>query len=212
MSKKQKRPEVFISASAVGFYGDRGDAILTESSASGTDFLASIAVAWEKATEKFSLLGMRTVSLRMGTVLGLDGGILLKMLPIFKKGFGGKLGKGTQWFPWIHVNDLVNIYAQAVNDPRYSGSINAVAPELIRNVDFTKTLGMILKKPTFCSVPSFILKLTFGEFATALLSSQKVLPQSLENLSFHFEYPTLLKALYDSINQFCGKKDFPRSG
>ncbi|MGB7978014.1 MAG: TIGR01777 family oxidoreductase [Chlamydiales bacterium] len=196
---QKKRPKSFISASAVGFYGDRGDEILDEQSSYGTDFLASTCVACEKAREMFSSLGMRAVSIRTATVLSPDGGALSKMLPLFRWGLGGKLGHGTQWFPWIHIDDLVNIYMQAACDLRIIGPINAAAPELIRNIEFTKTVGSILKRPTILSIPSFVLRLGLGEFATVLLSSQRVLPRALERLGFSFTYPTLQKALTLSI-------------
>lgn len=199
LSDQRKRPKSFISASAIGFYGDRGEEILDETSLPGTDFLASICIEWEKIREQFSSLGMRTVSIRTATVLSREGGALSKMLPIFRWGLGGKLGKGTQWFPWIHIDDLVNIYLQAVCDLRFTGSINAVSPGLIRNIELTQAIGSILKKPTLLSVPSCVLRLSFGEFATTLLSSQRVLPLVLENLEFSFVYPTIQKALIECM-------------
>lgn len=193
--KQKRRPRVFLSASAVGFYGDRGEEALDETSSPGTDFLASTCVEWEKAREKFSALEMRSVSLRTGVVLSDDGGALAKMLPLFRFGLGGKLGNGMQWFPWIHIDDLVRIYLQALENPRMMGSINAVAPKPIRNLEFTKMLGKILGRPTILTVPSMALRCILGEMATALLSSQKVTPRTLEQLGFVFKHPDIESAL-----------------
>lgn len=195
LSQQTKRPKVFISASATGFYGNRGDNLLTETAKPGSDFLSSVCIEWEKAAEKFSSLGMRVVSVRTSTVLGSDGGALAKMIPLFRWGLGGKLGNGKQWFPWIHIDDLTRIYAEALQNPQMTGAINAVAPGKIRNVEFTKTLGNILKRPTFLPVPSFALRLCLGAFANALLSSQRVMPEKLQQMKFPFLYPKIEKAL-----------------
>lgn len=196
LSKQARLPAVFISASATGIYGDRGDETLDETSAPGTGFLAEVCVEWEKAREKFSILGMRTVSIRTGTVLSREGGFLSKMLPIFRWGLGGKFGQGTQWFPWIHMDDLVNFYIQAILDPKISGAINAVAPEMIRNVDFVNALGIVLKKPTFLTVPRFALQIFLGDLSSVILSSQRV----LSHPRFTNHYPTLESALKQLLN------------
>ncbi len=195
LSQSKQRPKVFVSASASGFYGDRGDTLLDESAAEGRDFLASVCTEWEKAAENFSSLGMRAVEVRTATVLGPGGGALAKMIPLFRLGLGGKLGTGKQWFPWIHLEDLSQIYVQAITNPRLSGPINAVAPETLRNRDFTQALGHALKRPAILPAPAFALRLVFGELAEALLTSQKVIPKKLEQLGFHFSYPTMKKAL-----------------
>jgi len=195
IAKQPKKPRVFISASAVGYYGDRAEELLDETSSAGTGFLASTCIEWEKAREKFSSLGIRSVSIRTGVVLGENGGALAQMLPLFRLGLGGKLGNGRQWFPWIHRDDLINIYSLALHDTSLSGPINAVAPQLIRNVEFTKALGRTLKRVTFLAVPSFILRAIFGEMATLFLSSQKVKPTVLEQLNFVFKYPNIQTAL-----------------
>jgi len=195
LSKSKKRPKIFISASATGFYGDRGDELLDESGAAGNDFLSSVCVEWEKAANAFAALGMRVVSVRTAAVLGPHGGILTKMIPLFRKGLGGKLGTGAQWFPWIHRDDLVNVYAQAVVDSRFVGPVNAVAPGLVRNIEFTKALGDVLRKPTIFPVPAFALRLCLGEFAEALLNSQRVIPKKLERFEFDFLYPEIQEAL-----------------
>ncbi len=200
LSKQTKRAKIFISASAIGFYGNRGDEILDETSSPGTGFLSHTCVEWEMAREKFSSLDMRTVSIRTGTVISRDGGFLSKIVPLFRLRLGGNFGNGKQWFPWIHIDDLVNIYIQAVLDPRFSGPINAVAPKPIRNTEFTKALKEILKKPAFLSVPSFALKLSLGELASVILFSQRVVPRRLENLGFSYHYPTIEKALRECID------------
>jgi len=195
LSEQTQRPKIFISASATGFYGNRDSNLLTETTKPGSDFLSSVCVEWEKAAEKFSSLGMRVVSVRTSTVLGSEGGALAKMIPLFRLGLGGKLGSGKQWFPWIHIDDLTRIYAEALQNSRIAGAINAVAPGKIRNEEFTKTLGSVLKRPTFLSVPRFALRLCLGPFANALLSSQRVIPEKLQRLGFSFTYPKMENAL-----------------
>ncbi len=200
LSKQKIRPKTFLCASAVGFYGDRGDESLDETSAHGAGFLASVCFQWEAAAQQIASLGIRTVSVRTATVLSQEGGALSTMLPLFRWGLGGKLGKGTQWFPWIHREDLVSIYMHALWDTRIRGPINASAPELIRNCAFTKTLGSLVQRPTVCSVPAWLLTLCLGELGTVLLASQKVIPRLLTHLQFSFTYPTLHKALSHEVS------------
>jgi uncharacterized protein (TIGR01777 family) len=195
LSQKKVKPRFFISASAVGFYGDRGDNLLDESASHGKDFLASVCVEWERAREKFASLGMRTISIRTGTVISAKGGALAKMLPPFRWGLGGKLGSGLQWFSWIHMEDLLRVYIQAISDERMIGPINAVAPGLIRNRELTQALGSILKKPTIFPIPSFLLRAIFGECASLLTASQRVVPHVLHDLGFQFAFPTIQEAL-----------------
>ncbi len=199
VKKLPKKPKVFVSASAVGYYGDRGEDILTEEEPPGNDFLAKVCFEWEKAAKRFEKLGIRSVSIRTAPVLGKGGGILSKIIPIFKLGLGGNLGNGKQWFPWIHMEDLVSIYIQAVKDERFSGPINAVSPGIVRYQDFARALAKVLKRPYWFHLPPFFLKLIFGELGEALLASQRVVPQRLQDLGFEFKFPEIDKALDDIL-------------
>ena len=196
LATSEKKPSVFISASAVGFYPDGGESPLDEASPPGDSFLSSVCQKWEKITASFSSLGMRTVSVRTSLVLDLEGGALAKMVPLFKWGLGGNLGSGSQWMPWIHRDDLIQVYLLALVDPAVVGPINGVSPGSIRNSSFTRALGKFVKRPTFFSIPAFVLRLILGEFAEVLLVSQKVIPQKLERLKFTFAYPSIEKVFH----------------
>jgi uncharacterized protein (TIGR01777 family) len=193
VSASPRRPSVFISASAVGYYGDQGDTELTENAPAGTDFLADVCVQWEAAAQRFTKLGMRTVSVRTAIVLGPGGGMMSKIIPLFKYGLGGKLGTGKQWFPWIHIDDLVSVYVTAIIEP-IQGPINAVAPRIVQNTDFTMTLAHAMHRPALFKIPAWALRMVLGEFSRAVLSSQKVIPAVLSG-KFTFQYPTLDQAL-----------------
>jgi len=195
LASVQPRPAVFISASAIGIYGPRGDEILTESSAPGADFLAEVCVEWEKAAGRAAQLGMRVVTLRGGIVLGRDGGVLARLLPMFRRGFGGRLGNGRQWMSWIHREDLLDLIQFALRTPELAGAVNATAPEPVRNADLTATLARLLRRPAFLAVPALALRLAYGEMAGVLLGSQRVLPQAARQAGFEFRYPTLEGAL-----------------
>jgi uncharacterized protein (TIGR01777 family) len=188
------KPKVFISASAIGIYGDRGDEILTEASAPGEGFLADTCRAWEAEADRARRFGLRVVKIRIGFVLGRDGGALAKMVPAFKAFAGGKLGSGKQWMPWIHVDDVAEIFAYAVNH-EISGVWNAVAPEPVRNAEFTKQLASSLGRPALLPVPRPALKLAFGEFAEHMLDSARVVPANLLNAGFRFTHPDLSESL-----------------
>lgn len=192
------KPSVFVCASAVGYYGDQGDAILDESAAPqsrGSDFLSDVCVAWEDSAQKIEELGIRRVSIRTAIVLGPGGGMMSKLLPIFKWGLGGRLGNGNQWFSWIHIDDLVAIYYEAITNGNLSGAINATAPEPITNRVFTKSLGKALRRPTFWIIPAFILRIILGEFAKAVLASTRAVPAKLQSIGFVFNYPSIDSAI-----------------
>lgn len=191
----QPKPKFFISASAVGYYGNRGDEILTEDSTPGSDFLARLCQDWEASAWRASDLGIRVAMLRFGIVLDKSGGALSQMLPIFKAGLGGKLGKGNQYMPWIKLDDLLGIIKETINDSKYKGPLNAVAPEQITNKQFTRALGKALGRPTVMSVPSFALKAAIGEAATVLLSGQRVEPKRLKELGYQFRFPEIEGAM-----------------
>ncbi len=193
------KPDVFVCASAIGLYGGSGDESWTEASSAGTDFLAEVCQEWEAEAHKASEYGIRVVSVRIGLVLGLGGGLLEQVLPPFKIGAGGKLGSGNQWMSWIHVDDVVGIMMHALENENISGALNATAPIPVRNIEFTKTLGAVLRKPAIFPVPTFGLKLIMGEFANFVVLSQNVLPEKTEASGYEFQYRTLESALKDLL-------------
>jgi uncharacterized protein (TIGR01777 family) len=183
------KPRVFISSSAIGYYGNRGDEILKEESAAGTGFLPEVCREWEMATETASKAGLRTVQIRTGIVLSTAGGALAKMLTPFKLGLGGIVGSGLQWMSWIDVQDMVGAIQHILKTDRLRGPVNLVAPTPVRNAEFTKTLASVLSRPAIFPMPAFVVKLIFGEMGeTVLLGSQRVEPGQLvaSGYSFHF--------------------------
>jgi uncharacterized protein (TIGR01777 family) len=189
------RPRVLISGSAVGFYGDRGDEVLDETSSSRDDFLSQLCREWEAAAERATTLGLRVVRLRTGVVLGRAGGALSQMLPPFKAGVGGPVGPGRQYLSWIHLHDLVNLIAAAVQDERYSGAVNAVAPDLVMSRTFARTLGRALRRPAILPTPTLALRVIFGEAAIVVLASQRVEPEAARRNGFVWKFPSLDAAL-----------------
>ena len=190
---------VFLNASAVGIYGDRGDEVLTEESGKGDGYLADLTADWEDVVTAKGDLGARVAFLRTGIVLGKDGGAWETMAPIFKTGIGGKLGDGQQFMPWIHLEDEVNAIIFLL-DQEVSGPVNLTAPEPVRNETFTKEVGDALGRPTWIPAPKFGLKLALGEFAEeGLLASQRVVPRVLEREGFEFRFPGLRGALGDLV-------------
>jgi len=194
------RPRTLVSASAVGYYGDRGEEELTESAAPGRDFLAEVCVAWEQEALAARQHGVRVVTARTGIVLGAGGGALAKMLTPFKLGGGGPLGNGRQWMPWIHVADLARLYVHAAETTALDGPMNAVAPHPVRNAEFTKALARQLHRPAFLPAPYFGLRLLFGEFAQVLFASQRVIPQVAVDSGFVFQYPEIAAALREILS------------
>ena len=189
-------PKVLVAASAVGFYGERGDELLDEAASAGTGFLPDVCQAWEEATASARGAGIRVVCLRIGIVLSPYGGALSQMLPPFRLGVGGVLGTGQQYMSWIALDDLLGVVLHALNDKLTSGVVNAVAPHAVTNQEFTKTLGTVLRRPTIFPIPSFAVRLMFGEMADALLlASTRVDPSILRKVRFGFAYPDLEKAL-----------------
>jgi uncharacterized protein (TIGR01777 family) len=182
------KPKVLVSASAVGFYGNRGDEVVREESASGTDFLSEVCREWEKATLAASQAGLRVVHVRIGVVLSAEGGALPRMLTPFKLGVGGRVGSGRQYMSWITLDDLVSVIRRAIEDESLRGPVNAVAPRPVTNEEFTKALGRVLGRPTIFSVPAFAARLVFGEMADALLlSGVRVEPARLNEAGFEFK-------------------------
>jgi uncharacterized protein (TIGR01777 family) len=191
-----QRPQVFVSAAAVGFYGSRGDAQLAEDAGLGTGFLAEVCAAWEGELAPLDALGVRPVALRTGVVLSPAGGALAKMLPAFRFGAGGRLGSGRQWMSWITPDDLCAMYLRAVFDPRWNGAYNAVAPATVTNAEFTATLARVLRRPAFLPVPAAGLKLIFGEMAEeTLLGSTRAVPDRAMRAGFAWRHAELESAL-----------------
>ena len=189
-----------VAGSAVGFYGDRGDESLDEAAGPGTGFLAEVVQAWESEAKLAAELPLRLVQVRTGVVLSRSGGALAKMLLPFKMGVGGRLASGKQWFPWIHLEDEIGLITFALSTERVSGVLNAVAPQAVTNLEFTKTLGQVLHRPTVFPVPAAALRLAFGEMSTALLDSQRVVPRRAEELGYRFQFPDLAGALHQCLD------------
>ena len=189
-----------FSTSAVGYYGFHGDEELDEGSPPGDDFLARLAVEWEKEALKAKEKGARVVITRFGIVLGERGGALGQMIPIFKKYIGGPIGSGRQWFSWVHIKDLVEALVFLTKHPEISGPVNICSPYPVRNRNLARALGKALRRPSFMPAPGFMVKLVLGEFGSVILEGQRVLPRRLLEHGFVFQYPEIDKAL-QSINR-----------
>lgn len=189
-------PKTFVSASAVGYYGNRGDQILIEDSDSGNDFLSQVCVEWEAAAQAAKTFGARVVNLRIGIVLTPRGGALKEMLGPFKMGVGGRVGSGKQFVSWIEISDLIRAIVFAVTNETLEDAVNATAPNPVRNVEFAETLGHVLGRPSLVPTPEFALRLMFGELADALLfSSARVVPTKLQAAGFQFQFEYIEDAL-----------------
>ena len=195
-AKLKTKPRMFITASAIGFYGDRGDEELTETSAAGDNFLSDVCREWEAESRRAEDLGIRTVLLRTGIVLSKNGGALAAMLLPFKLGVGGVVGSGEQWMSWIALDDVVGIIEFAIENENLRGAVNVTSPNPVKNAEFTGTLGEVLYRPTILPLPGFAVNLVFGEMGDALLlASSKVFPKRLLDAGFQFQYPDLKTAL-----------------
>ena len=192
-------PSVFVSASAVGIYGDGGDAILTEESESGTDFLATLCRDWEFEAIRARDKGVRVIRIRTGVVLGRGVGALEQMLTPFKFGVGGPIGTGNQYVPWIHIEDLVDLVVAGLEKPTMSGAFNATAPLPVPFREFATALGKQLNRPAFLPVPEFAVKLLFGDASVVLLQGQRAIPAHAQKMGFTFQYATLESALKDLL-------------
>ncbi|HTL13152.1 MAG TPA: TIGR01777 family oxidoreductase [Bdellovibrionota bacterium] len=181
-------PKVLVSSSAIGFYGDRGDEVLTEESRPGAGFLSELCQAWETEVLGSKIPGLRTVCIRTGIVLGQEGGALQKMLPPFRLGLGGPVAGGRQWMSWITLTDLVSLFDFALSNPTLTGPVNGTAPEPVRNADFTRALGHVLHRPAFMPVPGTLLRLGMGESASLVTEGQKVLPAKALKAGFKFRF------------------------
>jgi hypothetical protein len=195
-------PSVFLSASAIGFYGDRGDDLVDETSPGGTGFLAQVAREWEDAAAPARDAGIRTVHPRFGVVLGRGGGALAKLVPVFEVGAGGKIGHGNQWMSWVAREDVVRALCFLLTAKTVHGPANVTAPYPVRNGEFAKTLGHVLHRPALATVPAFAVRLLYGELADeALLAGQQVFPRVLEEAGFSFDYPQLEAAFRHELGR-----------
>ncbi len=202
LARCEAKPRVFICASAIGFYGDRGDEVLREESAAGRGFLPEVCREWEDASRRAAEAGIRTVNIRTGLVLSAEGGALVKMLTPFKLGMGGRLGPGRQWMSWIHIDDMVGAIQHAMGTESLSGPVNLVGPNPVRNAEFTQVLASVLRRPAIFPVPELALRLAFGSEAARemLLASQRVEPGKLIDSGFEFRFRELRMALENLIS------------
>lgn len=201
LKKHNKRLEAFVSASAVGYYGAvSGEGICTEATLPGNDFLGKSCQDWEKAADLMAGLGVRTVKIRSGVVLGKNGGIIQALTPIFKKGLGSALGSGKQYMPWIHIRDLCRIYIEAIENTEMSGAFNATISDSTTNLYFTRVLAKSLDRPLWLpNIPSFLLRLLVGEKGAVLLTGRRVSSDKLKKIGFDFQYLDLKKAVRDVV-------------
>jgi uncharacterized protein len=200
LARAQNKPRVWVSSSAIGYYGNRGDEVLTESSPPGSGFLAGVCREWEAATQAAADAGIRTVQIRTGVVLSPRGGALGKMLTPFKMGAGGRMGDGQQWMSWIDVEDLVGAVLHIVHSDGLRGPVNMVGPKPVRNAEFTQILASVLNRPAMFPVPAFAVKLAFGEMGeTVLLGSQQVEPTRLVHSGFGFRFESLRDSLEHAL-------------
>ncbi len=205
IAKMKKKPSVFVSASAIGFYGSRGDDLLDETSPTGGDFLADVCRRWEAATAEASDAGVRTVRLRFGVVLSVRGGALAKLLPIFKMGLGGRVGDGRQYMSWVSMPDAIRASSFALTEDGLSGAVNVVAPNPVTNRELASTLGRVLGRPSFLPVPKVAIDVAFGEMGReTVLASQRVTPRKLLDTGFKFEHATLESALRFELGRPAG--------
>ena len=193
MSKANNK--IFLSSSAVGFYGERGDDILTEAEPNGSGFLAEVCRDWETEASKARDKGIRTVITRFGVVMGGNGGALGIMLLPYRFLFGGPMGSGKQWFAWIHIDDLKSAFMYVIKNQKAEGIFNMCAPIPIRNIDMAKKMGSVLRRPSIMKVPGFALKTVLGEYGSTLLNSQRALPDNFQKLGFQFKYPNFQQAI-----------------
>jgi len=197
----EQLPKVFVSASAIGFYGDSGEAIADESHPPGDGYLTDVCIEWEAEALRLQDHNVRVVCLRIGIVLGDGGGAMEKMVPLFRLGLGGRLGNGKQWMAWIHVDDLVSMIVWAIENDSVSGPVNATAPNPVRNREFTKVLAKAVGRPAFMPVPKFGARMLAGEFGDSLFFSQRVIPAAALANGFQFQFSDLQQAIEDIVSK-----------
>lgn len=192
-----RKPAVYVSASAVGYYGTSETATFTETDPAGSDFLAHVCEQWERVAGTARTLGMRVACVRAGLVLSANGGALARLLPIFKAGTGGRVGSGRQWYSWVHIDDVVGIFLLALD--RIDGAVNATAPNPVRNAEFVEAMARVLHRPCALPAPAFMIKLALGEGAALVLDGQRVLPARAQSEGYSFAFPELEAALADLL-------------
>jgi len=195
----KNRPKVLVSASAVGFYGDQGNTSLSEESAPGDTFLAEICTVWEDEARQAEELGLRVARLRLAPVIGRRSGLMKSVLPPFRVGLGGRIGSGQQWWPWLHIKDLVEA-VDCILDREITGPVNMTAPGVVMQTDFAKALGLVLQRPTLTRIPAFAIAITLRGLADELLASRKVVPTKLQNAGYEFRFGNLMSALRDTVH------------
>jgi uncharacterized protein (TIGR01777 family) len=200
IGKAGQKPKFLLNASAVGYYGPRGDEAVSEASGPGGDFLAGVCKDWEEEAVKAEAHGLRVVRVRTGIVLGKGGGALAKMVPPFKLFIGGPLGSGRQWMPWIHLDDEIGLIRFLSENPGARGAVNATAPNPVTMKEFCRTLGAALHRPCWAPFPGFALRLAFGEMAEMVVTGQRTVPAAAEKLGYRFRYPTLPRALENILS------------
>ena len=193
------RPGTLLSASAVGWYGPRGDERVDEDTPAAGDFLGEVCAVWEREAIAAEDLGLRVVRVRTGVVLDKEGGALAKMLPFFRLGVGGPVAGGGQWMPWIHRDDLIALYLRGLDDPAWTGAVNGTAPEPVTNKAFSRALGRALHRPAFAPVPGFAVRVLYGEMADIVVNGQRAVPKRTRALGFTFRHPELDEALRDAL-------------
>ncbi len=202
----KSKPAVLVSASAVGFYGDRGDEVLTEASAGGDGFLSEVCREWESEAMAAESHGARAAQVRVGIVLAREGGAFAKMLPLFRSGLAGRLGSGKQWMPWIHVDDIVALFLHAAHADVH-GALNGVAPDIVTNADFTKALAKAVNRPAFFAAPKLLLSLALGETADVVVASQRAIPKKTLASGFIYREPKLEHALASLLEDSSNKSE-----
>ncbi len=197
MRKLDNKPRTLVSASAIGFYGEHGNEIVDESTRAGTGFLADVCREWEEELDRANLPGLRIVKIRIGIVLGLGGGALKQMLPLFRLGLGGPIGGGKQWMSWIHIDDLIALFLFSAKEGGVKGALNGVAPTPVTNAEFSKALGQALHRPALLPAPSLALRIVLGEMSQMVLEGSKVIPKRASEVGFPFRYTQIEEALND---------------
>ncbi len=201
VARLERRPHTLICSSAIGYYGERGEEVLTEDSSAGVGYLAEVCRAWETEAMQAAKLGVRVVLVRTGVALHPSGGALKKMLLPFTLGLGGRLGSGRQWMSWIHLEDLIQLFRFLLDTPALAGPVNAVSPTPVTNAEFTRRLASALRRPAAIPVSEFVLRTLMGEMSSVLLASQRVLPRAATNAGFEFVFPRLEMALLDLLSE-----------
>jgi uncharacterized protein (TIGR01777 family) len=199
--EKQTHGITLINANAAGYYGFTKDNVITEESPAGRGFLAEVTKSWQEEAELAGEKGARVIIARLGAIIGREGGALAKMLPSFQHGLGGRLGRGRQWFPWMHIHDLCRAILFVAVKTEISGAVNMCSPNPVTNIELAKTLARELKRPAILPVPGFVLKLAIGGAAEIALEGQRMIPGILEKQNFDFDFPTLEEALRDLLGK-----------